>query len=74
MDREHDGEQGTSKDIQELARCIKGGSKSECKMLGWNQWHLAFDRYAIAAAACGQWDMGAAIMHRQIVLQALAEA
>ena len=50
---------------------LKGGDAGKWREreFGWPEWHLAFDQYMVAGAATAQMSLGAALAHKQNVLQ-----
>ena len=50
---------------------LKGGDSGRWREreFGWSEWHLAFDQYMVAGAATAQLSLGAALAHKQHVLQ-----
>ncbi len=54
--------------VDEQAPHGKGKPRSKQK-LSLLQWTAAFDRYAVAAASCGQMSYASALAHKDVVLQ-----
>ena len=55
---------------------LKGGDAGKWREreFGWPEWHFAFDQYMVAGAATAQMSLGAALAHKQNVLQVRASA
>ena len=57
-----------------LSSCINCYTNYDCCLellrLSMLQWMVAFDRYAIASAAAGQWSYADAMAHKDVVLEA----
>lgn len=53
---------------------LRGGDAGKWREreFGWPEWHLAFDQYMVAGAATAQLSLGAALAHKQNVLQVRA--
>ena len=48
---------------------ISNGQREQ--LLGWPQWHLAFDAWALAAAVTKQMPLAPSLSHKRIVMQAM---
>ena len=66
-------EEDQSKAVQDLARAL-GAKPKEKRRLSLLQWCLAFDKYAIAAAATKQLSFDAAMAHKEVCLQVASRA
>ena len=73
--RKHDDSDHEDEPCQaakELAKAF-GVTKKKKPRLSLLQWTAAYDRYALAAAACGVWDLASALEHKDLCLQVTEE-
>ena len=66
-------EDESSKSLQDLANAL-GAKPKEKRRLNLLQWGLAFDKYALAAAATKQLPYSSAMAHKEVCLQVALRA
>ena len=59
-----DEEEHVSKEVAQLAKALGGADKAKKTPLNLGQWSLAFDAFALGAAACGMLTFTTALAHK----------
>lgn len=68
-----DDEAVPSQAIRDLAKAL-GASSKQKRYLSVFQWQVAFDQYAVAAAAAQQWSFVSSMAHKSVCLQIAQQA
>ena len=69
-----DDEGPRNKDVEALARALGKETTDQRPLLGWMQWHVAIDAYALALEVTKALPLTAAMAHKKIVMQVALQA
>ena len=69
-----DDEGPRNKDVEALARVLGKDTTDQRPLLGWMQWHVGYDAYALALDVTKTLPLTAAMAHKKIVMQIALQA